>query len=322
MTELRAFVGHSFSELDKPLVGIFCEHFDNLAKANLNFSWDHAVEAEPSPLSEKVLAKIEGKNVFIGICTKNELAIRDSFLRSGFFRKQLRFAEADKFEWKTSDWIIQEIGLAVGRKMSIVIFLEENVRELGGLYSNIEYIPFSRTNPQASFDKLLQMLTSLSPKEPVGSTADAEPLPSEKAKLAEAAPLDLEPRPDWSEDQYNSAMVSVVMQENTAALDRITEAFRGSKYSTGFGVPEWEGRVEWLRTIFWKQGDFEKLKKLVAENPSSCRLHTYLARGYDELGEHEKAAETFQKASCVAKDEADQLLTIPMPLYSMLALAN
>jgi hypothetical protein len=53
--------------------------------------------------------------------------------------------------------------------MSIIIFLEENVREPGGLYGNIEYIPFSRTNPQASFDKLLQMLLSLSPKEPVSS---------------------------------------------------------------------------------------------------------------------------------------------------------
>ena len=48
--------------------------------------------------------------------------------------------------------------------MSIVIFLEEGVREPGGLYGSIEYIPFSRVNPQASFDKLLQMLLSLSPE--------------------------------------------------------------------------------------------------------------------------------------------------------------
>ena len=212
--------------------------------------------------------------------------IRESSLRPSFFRKQIRSAEADKFEWKTSDWIIQEIGLAVGRKMSIIIFLEENVREPGGLYGNIEYIPFSRANPQASFDKLLQMLLSLSPKAPMGATADIELPLSEKTKLAEAAPLDLEPKPDWSKDQYDSAMVRAVVQDDVAAVDGITEAFRASKYSTGFGTPEWEGRIEWLRIIFWKQGDFEKLKRLAVENAGSSRLQMYLARGYDELGEH------------------------------------
>jgi tetratricopeptide (TPR) repeat protein len=306
MTELRTFVGHSFKDDDKALVGIFCDHFDNLAKANLNFSWDHAVGAEPSPLSQKVLAKIEGKNVFIGICTKSERAIGDSFLRPALLRKHLQLAERDKFEWKTSDWIIQEIGLAVGRKMSVIIFLEEGVREPGGLYGNIEYIPFSRANPQASFDKLLQMLTSLSPKEPVGSTANAESPPSEKAKLTEAQSSDLVPKPDWSADQYNSAMVSVVLQEDAVALDRISEAFRGSKHSTGLGASEWEGRIEWLRVIFWKGGDFEKLKRLAAENPASSRLQMFLARGYDEFGDHTKAAEIFQKASRAAENETQQ----------------
>jgi tetratricopeptide (TPR) repeat protein len=302
MNELKAFVGHSFSEHDKVLVGIFCEHFDNLAKAHLNFSWDHAVEAEPSPLSQKVLAKIEGKNVFIGICTRQELAIQDTALRPGVFRRSVLSADADKFKWKASDWIIQEIGLAVGRSMSIVIFLEDGVREPGGLYGNIEYIPFSRTNPQASFDKLLQMLLSLSPKEPPGSTADVETPPSEKKRLADAAPPDFEPKPDWTEERYESAMVRVIVQEDAAALERITETFLASKYSAGFGAAEWEGRIEWLRIIFSKHGNFEKLKKLAEQNTLSSRLQMYLARAYEELGEHQKAAETFQKASGASQD--------------------
>jgi tetratricopeptide (TPR) repeat protein len=305
MSELKAFVGHSFSEHDKILVGIFCEHFDNLAKAHLNFTWDHAVEAEPSPLSQKVLAKIEGKNVFIGICTRHELAVRDASLRPGIFRKSVLSGDADKFKWKASDWIIQEIGLAVGRNMSIVIFLEDGVREPGGLYGNIEYIPFSRANPQASFDKLLQMLLSLSPKEPTGSTADSETAAPEKnRRLAEAESPDLEPKADWTEDRYQSAMVTVVLRDDAIALERITDAFLASKHSTGFGAAEWDARIEWLRILFSKQGSFEKLKRLAEENPLSARLQMFLARAYDELGEHEKAAEIFQKASCAAEDQA------------------
>jgi hypothetical protein len=95
MQGLRAFVGHSFSDQDKALINIFCEHVDKLAKAHLGFTWDHAVEAEPAPLSNKVLAKIEGKNVFIGICIKNELAIRDTLLRPIFLRKDKRTTDRE-----------------------------------------------------------------------------------------------------------------------------------------------------------------------------------------------------------------------------------
>jgi tetratricopeptide (TPR) repeat protein len=99
-------------------------------------------------------------------------------------------------------------------------------------------------------------------------------------------------------------MVRVVAKEDATALERITEAFRASKYSAGLGVAEWEGRIEWLRILFSKHGDFEKLKRLAEENADSSRLQMFLARGYDELGEHEKAAETFQKASRAEDDGA------------------
>src|SRR5437016_6310223 len=124
MNGIRAFVAHSFSPSDRELVRIFVEHFQNLANAYPGFSWDHAEPAEPAPLSDKVLAKIEDKNVFIGICTSNECAIQPESLSHIPFLKLAKVNETD-IQWKTSDWIIQEIGLAVGRKMSVIIFLEE-----------------------------------------------------------------------------------------------------------------------------------------------------------------------------------------------------
>jgi len=70
MEDLRAFVGHSFSDHDKALGASFLAYFGSLSKLYPTFSWDHAEEAEPLPLSTKVLNKITDKNVFIGICTK------------------------------------------------------------------------------------------------------------------------------------------------------------------------------------------------------------------------------------------------------------
>lgn len=65
MNEIRAFVGHSFTEDDAGIVGIFLKYLDQLAQAHPSFSWEHAEGAEPKELADKVLRLIEDKNVFI-----------------------------------------------------------------------------------------------------------------------------------------------------------------------------------------------------------------------------------------------------------------
>src|SRR5580704_14383987 len=150
MADLRAFVAHSFLNADEKIVRAFVDHFTTLEKADIGFTWDHAEEAQALPLSTKVLEKIEGKNVFIGICTRKEYAIDGSKLKWIWTNA---LGKQSDLQWKASDWIIQEIGMAVGRKMSIVIFLEDGVREPGGLYGNMEYIRFTRERPKDCFDK-------------------------------------------------------------------------------------------------------------------------------------------------------------------------
>ena len=75
MTEIRAFVGHSFADDDAEVVNKFLKYFDQLSKLDLKFSWEHAEAAEPKVLAEKVMSLISNKNVFIGICTKKEHTI-------------------------------------------------------------------------------------------------------------------------------------------------------------------------------------------------------------------------------------------------------
>jgi len=80
MQNIKAFVGHSFSTTDKEVVGKFLEHFRTLERAYPGFKWDHAEEADLKTLSEKVVAKIQDKNVFIGICTARERAVEQATL--------------------------------------------------------------------------------------------------------------------------------------------------------------------------------------------------------------------------------------------------
>lgn len=54
----------------------------------IGFSWEHAEPAEPKILSEKVLKLMEGKNLFISICTEKELAIIPDKLKKTWFDKK------------------------------------------------------------------------------------------------------------------------------------------------------------------------------------------------------------------------------------------
>ena len=129
MTQIRAFVGHSFLDNDQEIVGKFLKYFDQLSESGLSFSWVHAEAAEPKLLADKVMSLLSDKNVFVGICTKNERAIWHASLRKVVFHSSVLKAQEREFVWKTSDWIIQEIGLAKGKNLDIILLLESGVRE-------------------------------------------------------------------------------------------------------------------------------------------------------------------------------------------------
>jgi hypothetical protein len=66
MIEIRAFVGHSFTNDDSEVVSKFLKYFEQVSKSHPNFSWNHAEPAEPRLLAEKVMSIISEANVFIG----------------------------------------------------------------------------------------------------------------------------------------------------------------------------------------------------------------------------------------------------------------
>jgi len=72
MAGIRAFVGHSFTANDEQVVGQFLKYL-NQVSGLLDFSWQHAENAEPKDLAAKVLSLIADKTVFIAICTRKEL---------------------------------------------------------------------------------------------------------------------------------------------------------------------------------------------------------------------------------------------------------
>jgi hypothetical protein len=157
VTEIRAFVGHSFSKDDSEVVRKFLDYFVRISSIVPEFGWVHAEVAEPKQLADKVMRLIADCNVFIGICTRKEYAVDPRVLRTKYFGYGLG-VQKDALVWKTSDWIIQEIGLAIGKGLNLILLIEDGVRDPGGLQGNIEYVPFERSALEEAFGKLLEMI--------------------------------------------------------------------------------------------------------------------------------------------------------------------
>ena len=305
MTDIRAFVGHSFTDEDDLVVRTFLEYFDEVQKLEHGFSWDHAKAAEAKDLAEKVLMKMQDKNLFIGICTKKERVIGDQELKPPFWpRKQLAAAEGS-FEWKTSDWITQEIGLAIGRGMELMILLEKGVRRPGGLQGNHEYIVFERDAPEKAFKQILQTLRSLMPKMNViaseAKKPDAEREPTELNDTGQGEASWLEPKADWPRRRYELAFLHAVADEDAVEEEKIDKAFLASAHSQELGAPvSWEAVKERLRIMFGKGGKLITLEQLAITHQQNSEVHRNLGLAYRAYDQHRRAAEQFDLAAEVA----------------------
>ena len=207
MTEIRAFVGHSFEDGESPVVEAFLQYLTSLQKSISSFEWTSARDAEPKELAQKVLEIFSDCNAFIGICTCKERAISHSKLSKSFLLPNQLWGRTEEFEWKASDWVIQEIGMAIGRGIPLILLLENGCRKPGGMQGNVEFIPFDRSSPSDAFIPLMDMIRSLSPPPQALERAKAEAPPETSDEVPQSTQAD-DDTPDitWKRDRYvNSA---------------------------------------------------------------------------------------------------------------------
>jgi tetratricopeptide (TPR) repeat protein len=301
MNDIRAFVGHSFTKDDEAVVGAFIKHFERLQQSPINFSWVHAEPAEPKDLAVKVLRLMNNKNVFIGICTRKERSVSNDELRPTHLPPGFLKAPKDKFLWKTSDWIIQEIGLAIGKGLEIILLLEAEVQKPGGLQGNIEYIYFDRDNPEQSFDKILEMISSLSPKLPTAVTSTSDPRSTPGEEQAETEPPNgdwWKPQPGWSELGYESSLKYVIEFGNNDQIDEVTAAYMKSENaSRDDNKQRWKALIEYNKLAYGKNGSIANLKLLVDADPKSSGVREQLARAFAHFGELREAGRKYQEAA-------------------------
>ena len=90
-------------------------------------------------LADKVMSLLHDKTLFIAICTQKEYVIDPDAITEALLGGRFKKVSKTAFYWKTSDWIIQEIGLAKGKGLDLILLIERGLRDPGGLQGDVEY---------------------------------------------------------------------------------------------------------------------------------------------------------------------------------------
>lgn len=312
MNTIDAFVGHSFREQDQDFIGKILDYLSAIELAVPGFRWVNAKGARPEQISEKVLELIEGKNLFIAICNAHELALHETG-----FSAAMRVWKGE-VERKTSDWVTQEIGLAIGRKMKVILLLEEGVRVPGGLQGDLEYIPFRRERVADAFPALLQMISRLRPQP---SSAMANPPSSEEPSAPASSPAPEPKTPEPPPDGNTSLISDIIEAAFSGTLGDLTatlDAYRKSSPAPDeqdvdqmyvFGLDQLRYRGKGMA--------LEVLRELRAKHPTSVPIAQSFAATLAQLGEVDSAVAAYLHASDIADSMASKAHLIA-PAVSLL----
>ena len=312
MNEIRAFIGHSFNPDDEGVVRRFLDYFGQVAKSHPNFSWEHAQQAEPKVLTEKVLKLIEGKNTFIAICTRSEKVIVNTPEKTPGLIERFFGSRERQFVWKTSDWIIQEIGLAVGKNLNLVLFIEDGVRRPGGLQGDLEYISFNRENIEKACGSLLEMIAALAPKMPgIASLSPDQKEATSEGIQEHTEPKDrdwLTPKLSWERSDYEMAFFYNTLLKKPAEADDISQLYLSTESARQRDNEiTWAAFREYTHVRFGEGGNFATLLAMGADNPNSSGILELVGRGYEHYKENAEAARSYEAAAKVSVEPAQLL---------------
>ena len=307
MKSIRAFVGHSFDTSDESLIDTFLKFFNSLS--DLDFEWDHAESAEAMPVSKKVLSRFEGKTVFIAICTAKEVvAPRD--LSRCWLQRSFSKARTSSFSAKTSDWILQEIGLALGLGLDLIVLKEDLVRDCGGLQGDWEYIPFNRAKPEKAFKKIIETISKLKPNAgPVQMTSSETKDEKETEDSDPDGVLDFfDPKPDWDQGAFERSFHLAYKIGNEQAAGKIKEKFQQSHFmENAESVQRWRAFVEFVLLVENKGGNFRNLDQYATNHPKNSSIQELRARALLYFSDHSGAASAFKIAADTSSSILEQL---------------
>lgn len=295
MEMIKAFVGHSFTDEDKNIVREILDIFDSIQEL-VSFSWDHAEKAEPNILSDKVLQKMREANTFIGICTKKERVIKNKQLKKFIFNKSKSILSEEDLEWKTSDWIIQEIGCAFGRGMKIILLIEKGLRKPGGLQGDLEHIEFEREQPEKTYKKVLEMIKKLMPETKqeitlINEQKDKQIVGKEDyVEEKSEKHYEIEIKESWGKEDFLKGLINSKFVKKDEKEKEITDKFN-IKYGKDNKeeVDVFEAKSLYYDFLINDEENLEEIIIILKQYPNNSELNKIVASIYDKCEQYDFA---------------------------------
>ena len=283
---LTAFVGRSFLDDDKRVWYELRDILETLK--SLGFRFEDAKESQARPISEKVRQLIIKNEIYIGLLTRR-YKICDPNIS---FLERLQFAFGGDFprnEWTASEWVIEEIGFAVGRDKTVILLVEEGVVfPASDLDADTEWILFNRNNLSAKSKNITEMISNLIAKKVTtridsGNEARTEPQaerqmepttasqpPTFRTHLARLRLL-VESGSIVEADQLQAEMIDA--EEDKEDKEEIKDLLLG------------------VRATYGDPAALKGLKLRLAQTPNSYSAILSLFKVYQSFGQHNVAAE-------------------------------
>jgi len=306
MNKVKAFVGYSFDEQDESVVRKFLDYFKTLSEMGL-LEWDHAKKFEARAVSEKIKEKMEGKNLFIGIFTAKNMQIHHSQLKENkFFKKNCYSVPKADLKRCTSEWIIQESGYALGKKMKLMFLVEDGLTGLRGLQGDLEFIPFSKSNPELCFCKINETISFLGKQDKTGEEVIEKSKPqeiTETEKTVVGTPLEL--KEEVTKDIIRnliSAIKSGDEKTEVALYEKKLKECEGDKDKE----INFKSLYYAIRHNFKAADELENLLKLSQDNPEYSQPHYWRGVLLENYHDYDKAYNEFSQAAIKSKDDFDK----------------
>lgn len=290
LKRLSAFIGRSFLEGDKQVWHDLREVLDALRP--IGFVYEDAKEAQPRPISEKVKELVSRNDIYIGVLTQHYPILEGTTLLE---RCRYVFLPPVAKRWTASEWVVEEIGYALGKHRPVILLIEEGVVfPTTDLDADTEWVPFRRKEIAASQPSLTSMISNLIGKRmpaPVSISATTTDSPPPQ-------PTDASRVPGKSFPEQMDALRKAAAAGETDEADRIQKE-----------IVETEGDAEAqkLITIFLfeeraRRGDgsaLSALKTRLDVDLGDFDSLISLSNVYASFGEYGKALDLFARSASI-----------------------
>ena len=294
---IRAFVGHSFEDVDKPVISEFKDYFGSLEKT-MSFNWENAQERRIDFVKDKVFLKMEGKNLFIGILTKSNTIINESKTSPKIFSKNKFVYLKEDVTYGPSYWIIQESGYAIGKGMKVLFLYEKGVKKVGGLHADAEWIEFERGSESKCFTDLNEAIGNFEQELKGGDGVAAQTdVPSEKGQEEielqekESKKLSLE---DIDESDYKMELSVALWKKEDDKFEDLKSAILDKYKNDEKKTINWKAKILNLESIFRKKSIIQELRELRGKNPDDLDIIYYIGRELEKYENYTDAIEEFK----------------------------